>query len=91
MVCLARESVNSPQYDVENGQQAGGGGEYEVQVGFGWTNGVVLDLLRRYGSRLAFNASVHTWLEQPTSLAPRLAAPRCALVLILMLVVARLR
>ena len=27
---------------------AGGGGEYDVQVGFGWSNGVLLDLLRRY-------------------------------------------
>ena len=26
----------------------GGGGEYEVQEGFGWTNGVTLDLLARY-------------------------------------------
>jgi alpha,alpha-trehalase len=27
----------------------GGGGEYEIQTGFGWTNGVVLDLLAMYG------------------------------------------
>ena len=27
----------------------GGGGEYEPQVGFGWTNGVVLRLLERFG------------------------------------------
>jgi len=27
----------------------GNGGEYESQVGFGWTNGVVLDLLNVYG------------------------------------------
>lgn len=26
----------------------GGGGEYKIQIGFGWTNGVVLDMLRRY-------------------------------------------
>lgn len=26
------------------------GGEYEVQVGFGWTNGVVLDLLGKFAS-----------------------------------------
>lgn len=25
----------------------GGGGEYEVVDGFGWTNGAVLDLLQR--------------------------------------------
>ncbi|PAV62606.1 hypothetical protein WR25_26434 [Diploscapter pachys] len=28
---------------------AGSGGEYEVQTGFGWSNGVVLDLLDKYG------------------------------------------
>uniref|UniRef100_A0A224X931 Trehalase n=1 Tax=Panstrongylus lignarius TaxID=156445 RepID=A0A224X931_9HEMI len=30
----------------------GGGGEYEVQLGFGWSNGVILELLDRYGARL---------------------------------------
>ncbi|XP_070496300.1 trehalase isoform X3 [Chironomus tepperi] len=31
----------------------GGGGEYEVQTGFGWTNGVILDLLDHYGHVLS--------------------------------------
>jgi alpha,alpha-trehalase len=31
---------------------AGGGGEYEVVVGFGWTNGVILDFLKKYGMRM---------------------------------------
>jgi alpha,alpha-trehalase len=31
---------------------SGGGGEYEVQKGFGWSNGAILDLLDRYGSTL---------------------------------------
>ncbi|KAF9407481.1 hypothetical protein HW555_012510 [Spodoptera exigua] len=30
----------------------GGGGEYSVQSGFGWTNGIVLELLQRYGREL---------------------------------------
>ncbi|XP_022782263.1 trehalase-like [Stylophora pistillata] len=30
----------------------GGGGEYDIQVGFGWTNGVILDLLQRYPDKL---------------------------------------
>ncbi|CAI4222949.1 unnamed protein product [Auanema sp. JU1783] len=30
----------------------GSGGEYDVQDGFGWTNGVVLDLLSTYADRL---------------------------------------
>ena len=29
-----------------------GGGEYDVQLGFGWTNGIVLDFLNTYGDRL---------------------------------------
>mmetsp|Transcript_56826 Transcript_56826/g.176228 ORF Transcript_56826/g.176228 Transcript_56826/m.176228 type:complete len:94 (-) Transcript_56826:606-887(-) len=30
----------------------GSGGEYEPQVGFGWSNGVVLQLLRDFGADL---------------------------------------
>lgn len=30
----------------------GGGGEYEVQLGFGWSNGVVMDLLDKYGETM---------------------------------------
>lgn len=30
----------------------GGGGEYDVVVGFGWTNGVALSFMNRYGDRL---------------------------------------
>jgi neutral trehalase len=36
------------KYDVTNVGQGGGGGEYIPQIGFGWTNGVALDLLVRY-------------------------------------------
>ena len=32
----------------EPGGGAGGGGEYEVQEGFGWTNGVTMYLLSKY-------------------------------------------
>lgn len=35
------------KYDVVE-PAAGGGGEYDVVDGFGWTNGVLLDLLHRY-------------------------------------------
>uniref|UniRef100_A0A7E4VWB3 Trehalase n=1 Tax=Panagrellus redivivus TaxID=6233 RepID=A0A7E4VWB3_PANRE len=34
---------------------AGGGGEYELQEGFGWTNGVILDLLLTYSHELGVN------------------------------------
>ncbi|XP_048511996.1 trehalase isoform X2 [Athalia rosae] len=30
----------------------GSGGEYEVQLGFGWSNGVVLELMQKYGSQM---------------------------------------
>jgi len=38
------------KYDVVE-PAAGGGGEYDVVDGFGWTNGVLLDLLHRYPSQ----------------------------------------
>ncbi|XP_045488241.1 trehalase isoform X1 [Pieris rapae] len=31
----------------------GGGGEYVLQTGFGWTNGVVMSLLNRYGDTIS--------------------------------------
>lgn len=37
------------KYDVTKpGGEIGGGGEYAPQVGFGWSNGVALDLLANY-------------------------------------------
>lgn len=30
----------------------GGGGEYEIQLGFGWSNAVIMDLLHKYGDKL---------------------------------------
>ncbi|CAN9510944.1 unnamed protein product [Ophioblennius macclurei] len=40
------------KYDVNGDGTPGGGGEYEVQLGFGWTNGVALQLLDQYGATL---------------------------------------
>lgn len=40
------------KYDVNERSKAGHGGEYEVQEGFGWTNGVVLNFLNKYGGVL---------------------------------------
>lgn len=37
------------KFNVKKIGQAGGGGEYTVQAGFGWTNGVTLLLLKEYG------------------------------------------
>ncbi|RYY95509.1 MAG: alpha,alpha-trehalase TreA [Chitinophagaceae bacterium] len=36
------------KYDVVNASKPGGGGEYPTQDGFGWTNGVLLALMKRY-------------------------------------------
>ena len=37
------------KYDVERVRSLAAGGEYEVQDGFGWTNGVLLALMNRLG------------------------------------------
>jgi hypothetical protein len=42
------------KYDLVNGR-AGGGGEYAVQVGFGWTNGVLRALASLYPTRSKFS------------------------------------
>lgn len=44
--------INFQQYLATELGGHGGGGEYDVQKGFGWTNGVILDLLDRYGATL---------------------------------------
>ncbi|KAI1717359.1 trehalase domain-containing protein [Ditylenchus destructor] len=49
------EKYNASLFSEEFG--AGGGGEYEVQKGFGWTNGVILDLLDKYGSKITVSAA----------------------------------
>ncbi len=40
------------KYDPTTAGKAGGGGEYVVQLGFGWTNGVLIDFISIYGDRL---------------------------------------
>lgn len=40
------------KYDVYSMGSPGHGGEYDVQEGFGWTNGVALYLIRNYGHHL---------------------------------------
>lgn len=43
----------------------GGGGEYDIQVGFGWTNGVILDLLQRYPDELVSGQAHTTLVRNP--------------------------
>lgn len=40
------------QYSADTLGGHGGGGEYDVQIGFGWTNGVIIDNLAKYGDIL---------------------------------------
>ncbi|XP_063825247.1 uncharacterized protein LOC135074796 [Ostrinia nubilalis] len=40
------------KYDAEQPGKVGGGGEYVVQFGFGWSNGVVLEFLTKYGRQM---------------------------------------
>ncbi|XP_075765691.1 trehalase isoform X2 [Pelodiscus sinensis] len=50
------------KYSVDGDGNPGTGGEYQVQEGFGWTNGVVLQLLDIYGDRLTSGSpSTPSW------------------------------
>ena len=46
-----KDGVMHEKYDATRPGERGGGGEYVPQIGFGWTNGVVLSLLPRYGAQ----------------------------------------
>ncbi|XP_043935375.1 trehalase [Protopterus annectens] len=51
------------KYDVNEDGKPGGGGEYEVQLGFGWTNGVALQLLDQYGNQLTSGTAIRVpWI-----------------------------
>ena len=43
-----KSGVLYEKYDADHLGHGGGGGEYVPQNGFGWTNGVILDLIGRY-------------------------------------------
>lgn len=58
----------SCQYSADELGGYGGGGEYTVQPGFGWSNGVILDFLQMYGGRLT--ASAAGSIKPPSSSLP---------------------
>lgn len=61
------------KYDVHGDGKPGGGGEYEVQLGFGWTNGVALQLLDQYGATLTSGSrAVSSCLLLPLAISPTL-------------------
>ena len=49
MDVFARTGKLMEKYNVRDTGLEAGGGEYEGQDGFGWTNGVFLALLQKYG------------------------------------------
>lgn len=53
------------QYDATISGGHGGGGEYEVQLGFGWSNSVVMDLLDMYGDSLTAVDEFDSLLAEP--------------------------
>ncbi|KAK7022014.1 hypothetical protein SK128_022928 [Halocaridina rubra] len=54
------------KYNVEIMGLPGGGGEYDVQLGFGWTNGVAMHLLDIYGDRLTAARGGSTSFKAPS-------------------------
>jgi|688.fasta_scaffold1506155_1 neutral trehalase len=50
------------QYDCRYGAGVGGGGEYEIQLGFGWTNGALLHIVQ---------SLPHLWVEEEETEAAR--------------------
>ncbi|XP_065159309.1 trehalase-like [Atheta coriaria] len=50
MIGYERTGTMFEKYDAEEQGNYGGGGEYKVQAGFGWANGVVLEFIRDYYS-----------------------------------------
>lgn len=57
------------KYSAEELGGHGGGGEYDIQLGFGWTNGVILEFLAEYGNQLteSANATSTTTTSSPPS------------------------
>lgn len=45
------------KYDCSDADKKAGGGEYEIQEGFGWTNGTVVYLIKMFGARLDDDSS----------------------------------
>eukprot|EP01059_Diplonema_ambulator_P021207 TRINITY_DN3524_c0_g2_i3.p1 TRINITY_DN3524_c0_g2~~TRINITY_DN3524_c0_g2_i3.p1 ORF type:complete len:612 (+),score=115.43 TRINITY_DN3524_c0_g2_i3:321-2156(+) len=57
----AIEGLMFEKYNATHPGVPGDGGEYDVQEGFGWTNGVALWILDRFGSQLADAPTVCKW------------------------------
>lgn len=62
------------KYDAENPGKYGGGGEYTVQEGFGWSNGVVFEFLAMYGREMTANDSLDDSLNDTEPASSKQAA-----------------
>lgn len=62
------------KYMVNGIPDSGRGGEYEVQSGFGWSNGVVLDFLVTYADRMSLAVDQNN--TQPIQNNEVVAAPQ---------------
>ncbi len=58
-VLLEKYDVKAARSAVAAGAAGGYGGEYPLQVGFGWTNGVLVSLMRLYPLRTAVSLAEH--------------------------------
>lgn len=62
-------NVSDAMWEKYNVQEPRGklatGGEYEVQAGFGWTNGAALDLIMTYSDRLVYKGTLHGLVGTP--------------------------
>lgn len=48
LIGFNKQQAMFEKYDATRVGQYGGGGEYEVQKGFGWTNGVALNIIQKF-------------------------------------------
>lgn len=55
---FSEKSMMFEKYDVLASGETGGGGEYTPQTGFGWTNGLVFELLHRWGDTVTNGTNV---------------------------------
>ncbi|XP_055694077.1 trehalase isoform X1 [Lutzomyia longipalpis] len=62
------------KYNAEEMGGHGGGGEYEVQIGFGWSNGVIIELLNKYGDILSAPGSSSDGLKPFSALIVAIVA-----------------
>jgi alpha,alpha-trehalase len=64
-VLLEKYNVKVGGAAVEAGAAGGHGGEYPLQVGFGWTNGVLATLMDLYPDRAVVSLEKHPQAENP--------------------------